>query len=319
MPRSEPPPYREPGQGSVLVTGACGRLGKLLVRTLHRKRPVETLDQRPFDERPGDVVHHPFDIRRSKTRDIFRDGHIEATVHLGTMHNPRAADSVRHKRNVVGFQKLLEYAAHYGVRKVVLLSSANVYGPSPDNPQFLREEAPLLGAQNFYAIRDLTEVDMVAQSFFWKHPEIETVILRPTNILGRVRNAPSNYLRLNSPLTLLGYDPMVQPVHERDVVQALDRALVPGKRGIYNLKGPGELPLSHALHLLGRRPRAVPSALARRAIQGLWRSRLGSFPSPEINYVRYQCMVDDSRARSELGYLPAHDMTQTLRAVLSLR
>jgi UDP-glucose 4-epimerase len=52
----------------------------------------------------------------------------------------------------------------------VVLSSANVYGPRPDNPQFLTEEAPLLGSQDFSDIRDLIEVDMLAQSFFWRNP-----------------------------------------------------------------------------------------------------------------------------------------------------
>jgi len=244
---------------------------------------------------------------------------VEAVVHLGTMHNPRATDAERHTWNVVAFQKLLEYAAQYRVPKVVLLSSANVYGPHPANPQFLTEEAPLLGAQNFSAIRDLTEVDMVTQSFFWKHPEIETVVLRPSHILGRVRNAPSNYLRLAHPVTVLGYDPMVQPVHERDVVHALELALEPGARGIYNLKGPGELPLSRALAELGRRPRAVPTSLARRAITGLWNTHLGSFPSPELDHIRFQCMVDDSRARRELGYAPKYTMRETLHAVQALR
>ena len=65
-------------------------------------------------------------------------------------------------------------------------------------------------------MRDLVEVDMYAQSFMWKHPEIETVILRPVNIVGpTVRNAPSNYLRLERPLTVMGFDPMLQVIHER--------------------------------------------------------------------------------------------------------
>jgi len=302
-----------------LITGACGRLGKLLVRRLHRERPVVSMDRRPFDDRPVDVIHHRLDLRRSKARDILRHGDIQAIVHLGVMHNPRVSEADRHTWNVVGFQKLLNYAAQYNVRKLVLLSSANVYGPHHDNPQFLKEEAPLLGAQNFSAMRDLTEVDMVAQSFFWKHPEIETVILRPCHILGLVYNAPSNYLRLTHPVTIMGFDPMVQPVHERDVVRALELALTPGARGIYNLKGPGEIPLSHALRKLGRKPRAVPVSLARRAVNGLWRSRLGRFPAPEIDYVRYLCMVDDGRAREELGYAPQHGMDATLGAVQALR
>ena len=35
----------------------------------------------------------------------------------------------------------------YNVPKLVVLSSAMLYGPSPDNAHFLGEDAPLLGAQ----------------------------------------------------------------------------------------------------------------------------------------------------------------------------
>ena len=75
---------------------------------------------------------------------------------------------------MLGLQKLLEYVRQYEVRKVVLLSSANVYGPRPDNPQFLTEEAPLLAASKFSAMRDLgsaftadaTHIFMVKASYW---------------------------------------------------------------------------------------------------------------------------------------------------------
>jgi UDP-glucose 4-epimerase len=310
----------EPGTpGAVVVTGLVGRMGLLLARKLHRERPVIGIDRRAFEGKPEDIVHHRLDLRRRKTRDIFRAGGIAAAVHLGVMHNPRESDRVKHEWNVVGFQKLLEYVAAYRVPKLVVLSSATLYGPSPDNPQFLTEEAPLLGAQEFSRIRDLVEVDMLAQGFFWKHPEVETVILRPCHILGRVRNAPSNYCRMERPLTVLGFDPMMQVIHERDVVEAISLALKPGSRGIFNLRGPGELPLSRMLRLLGRRPIAVPGPLIKGVASSLWSSRAAGFPTPEVDHLRYICMVDDTRARQQLGFKPKYDMERTLRAVYAER
>jgi UDP-glucose 4-epimerase len=287
----------------------------MLARRLHRTTRVIGIDRRPYSLWPKDVVHHQFDLRRKKTRDLFRHGGIRAVVHLGVLHDPRASDKEHHSWNVVAFQKLLEYVAEYDVPKLVVLSSANVYGPQPDNPQFLTEEAPLLGAQSFRGIRDLVEMDMLAQSFFWRHPDAETVILRPCHILGGVSNAPSNYLRLERPMTVLGYDPMVQVIHERDVVDAMIRALEPGARGIFNLRGPGELPLSRALTFLRRRPIPLPSFVAKSTVERMWRYRLTSFPSPELDHIRFLCMVDDTRAREVLGFTPKHGLRETLRAV----
>ncbi|MBX3250149.1 MAG: NAD-dependent epimerase/dehydratase family protein [Myxococcales bacterium] len=311
---------RENGEaGVVVVTGAVGRLGQLLVRVLHRDRRVVGIDRREFPNVPKDVVHHKVDIRRKKTRDVFRTDRVDAVVHLGVLHDPRASDRERHTWNVVAFQKLLELVAEFEVPKLIVLSSANVYGPQPENPQFLTEDAPLLGSQSFRSMRDLVELDMLAQSFFWKLPETETVILRPVHILGRVRNAPSNYLRLEHPVTVLGFDPMVQVIHERDVVDAIVSALRPGVRGIFNLRGPGELPLGRVFRMLGKSPRPVPAFAVKAALDRLWKLRLTSFPSPEIDYVRYVCMVDDARAREVLGFRPRYGLEETVRAVLSER
>lgn len=302
-------------RGTVLVTGACGRLGKHVVRVLHRERPVIAVDRRPFPDRPKDVRHEPIDIRRKKLRDVFRSEPIEAVVHLGIMHDPRISQAEHHSWNVAGFQKLLEYVAHFDVPKLVVLSSANTYGPQPDNAQFLTEEAPLLGGARFGEIRDLIEVDMLAQGFFWKHPGTETVVLRPVHILGSVHNAASNFLRLPTIPTLLGFDPMIQVIHQSDVVRAIGYALAPGKRGIYNIAGPDPLPLSHAIKILGRPSVPVPYSLGKVALRRLWSLRLTTFPAPELDHIRYVCMVDDARARGELGYAPEVPIVETLMSV----
>jgi len=300
--------------GPVVVTGICGRLGRELSRLLHRKRKVIGVDRRAFIDPPGDIEHHQLDIRSHKAREVFRHG-IAAVVHLGVMHDPHESSEEHHDFNVVGLQKVLEYVDVYKVPKLLLLSSANVYGPRPDNPQLIREDAPLLGAGPFSDIRDLVELDMLVNAFFWRCPSTETVILRPAHILGTVKNAPSNYLRLDVVPTLLGFDPMMQVVHQRDVLQAIDLALSPGVRGIFNIGGPEPMALSKAISLLGRRAMAVPHSLAKAAVKNLFRVRLTKFPAPELDFIRYVCMVDDTKARTELGYAPAHNLEATLRAV----
>ncbi|HYP89771.1 MAG TPA: SDR family oxidoreductase [Polyangiaceae bacterium] len=300
--------------GAVVVTGICGRLGRDLSRRLHRTRKVIGIDRRAFIDPPGDVEHHQLDIRSSRARDVFRHD-VAAVVHLGVMHDPHESSALHHDFNIMGLQKVLEYVETYKIPKLLLLSSANVYGPRPDNPQLIREDAPLLGAGRFSDIRDLVELDMLVSAFFWRSPQTETVILRPAHILGTVKNAPSNYLRLDVVPTLLGFDPMMQVVHQRDVVSAIELGLAPGVRGTFNIGGPEPLALSRAISVLGRRVVAVPHTLAKAAVKNLFRFRLTSFPAPELDFIRYVCMVDDGKARAELGYVPEHGLEATLRAV----
>jgi UDP-glucose 4-epimerase len=299
----------------VLITGIGSSVGRGLTRLLHRHRKVVGVDQHPFSDRPKDVEHFDLDLRSSKVRDLFRRAEVGAVVHLGLTREPSGPRSDDYARNVAGFQALLELVRDQRVPKLVLLSSAAVYGPRADNPQFLREEAPLLGGGKPGELGELTSVDLLAQSFFWKHASTETVILRPVHVLGPLDNAPSRYLRLQLVPTVLGYDPMIQVVHLGDVVAALERALLPGMRGIFNLAGPPPCALSEALRLLGRAQLRLPHPLARFGIERLFRWRLTEHAAPELDFLRYVCMVDDQRAREVLGYQPRHGTSASLEAV----
>ncbi|TMB11909.1 MAG: SDR family oxidoreductase [Deltaproteobacteria bacterium] len=302
---------------AVLVTGISGNLGRVLARVLHKTDRVIGVDRRPFPGAPKDLEVHNLDIRKRKVEDLFRRGDVQAMIHMAIVHDPRLSQSEHHSFNVLGTKAVLSFAAKYGVRKVVVLSSATVYGPQPGNDNFLTEESPLLGSERFPGIRDLVEVDMYAQQYMWKYPEVDTVILRPAHIVGpTVRNAPSTYLRLPRPWTLAGFDPMVQLIHEEDVAHVLALALRPGVRGVFNVCGPGELPLSAVLRELGRTPIPVPHLIARPLLDKLFQYRLAGFPSAELDHLQFLCTVDGTRAERELAFRPAYTLRETIRSVL---
>ena len=300
----------------VVVTGLSGNLGRSLIKQLHRTERIVGLDRRPFPGAPKDVELFQIDLRKKKAEDVFRIHDVKAVIHMGIMHDPRMSSEEHHSFNVVGTTRVLDAVAKYGVKKVVVLSSANVYGPSPDNSNFLSEDAPLMAASRFSGVRDLIEVDMLAHGFFWRHPDIETVILRPVHIVGpTIRNAPSNYLRLKYPWVLAGFDPMLQLVHQEDAARAMVEALRPGLKGVYNVVGPGEVPLSAVLRELGRTPIPVPHPIARALLGTLFRYRLANFPPPELDHIQFLCMVDGSRWTADVGWVPQHSMKDTIRSV----
>ncbi len=208
----------------VLVTGAAGGLGRLVCRKLHRRYRVCGVDRRPFPDRPKDIEHLRIDLRRKSAATAIKKMKPAAIVHLGVIHNPHAGEAFRF--NLEGTAQLLRVAEDIEVDKFVYLSSANLYGPSATSSGFLTEEAPLMGAGRSPEVRDLISLDMMVQSLFWKRPASETVILRPVHIVGpHLRNAPSKFFRLNRIPTILGFDPMIQLVHELDLVDAMLKAL----------------------------------------------------------------------------------------------
>jgi UDP-glucose 4-epimerase len=93
-------------------------------------------------------------------------------------------------------------------------------------------------------------------------------------------------------------------------------ALQPGARGVYNVAGPGEVPLSAILGELGRAPIPVPASLLRPAVARLFAAGLVSFPPEEVDHIQYLCVVDGTRAERELGWAPRRGLRETIRSVL---
>ena len=297
----------------VVVTGIAGTIGRLLARRLHLDHDVIGLDRRDLPRKPKDIKVFPYDIRRKRCESIFRNNRVDAIIHLNVMHDFGRAQHELHSFNVVGTQRLLEYAARYKVKKFIFLSTANVYGARPDNPQYLTEDALLLGGETFSEMRSLISADMLVTSFFWKNPAVETTILRPAHIVGTVSNGPMTYLALPRLPTVLGFDPMLQIIHENDVVDAVLLALNLGARGIYNISGPTSVPLSALLRNLGRPTIPLPYPLLRKMAQKAWQFGLAYVPPPEIDFLRFPCLVDDTRVRMELGFTPKVSINEIIR------
>lgn len=176
-----------------------------------------------------------------------------------------------------------------------------------------------MASLDFPGIRDLIEADMQATSFFWRAAgrNIETVILRPVHIMGSVRNAPSNYLRLPRIPVLMGFDPMVQAIHEDDMADAIVLSLEDGVRGVLNVAGSGEYPLSVLVRETGSPTLPIPHPMARYLLTKLWQFHLTSFPVPELAHIQYSCMVDGTRARRLMSFRPKYSLKEIIQAVLA--
>ncbi len=297
----------------IVLTGISGRLGRRVAQRLAREHEVIGIDRRPCPGLPEQVTHYQVDIRRRSAEDVFRQHEVDAVVHMGVVHNFRIPSEKLYARNVIGTETLLGYASKYGVQKLVLLSSGDVYGPSPTNSHFIVEDAPLMASQRFPEIRTLVAVDRAVQSFFWRHHDIETVIFRPAHIVGpHVRNAPSKYFRLRVIPTLMGFDPMVQLIHEDDLLRYLEESVRPGIRGVFNLAGTDPVPLSRILRVLGKATLPVPHPLFTGFLERAWKYRLTSFPAPELDHIRFNTVLDTNRSEEVFNTQPERSLYEIL-------
>ena len=98
--------------------------------------------------------------------------------------------------------------------------------------------------------------------------------------------------------------------------RALVLALRPALRGVFNVTGPGEVPISAALKELGRTPIPVPHPLVRFLVRRAFEARLSGFPPEEVDHIQYLCVVDGSRFAREAGWAPAFSLRETIRSVV---
>ena len=219
---------------NILITGILGNLGSKLAERISSSHSIIGLDRRAT-KIDNKYLTYSFDIRQKRVEKLFSENKIDTIIHLNIMHDLRKTQEEHYSFNVMGTDKLLKLAKKHGVKKFILLSSANVYGPRSENPQFINEDHPLLGASGFDAIDDLVEMDMTTSNYFWKAPEMDIVILRPCHIIGNLKNAPTRYLKLKSPITLLGFNPMIQVIHEEDLLSAIELCIENQIKGIFNI------------------------------------------------------------------------------------
>lgn len=311
-----------PAPGKIVISGVAGSIGRLLARRLILENRVIGIDLRPYPGKPRKVELHNLDIRKRKVEDIFRKEKISMVIHHPISSMPGMSDGNRIDFNISVTDRLFSLCAKYKVPKLIVLSSATVYGPNPRNPNFLTEDAPLKAGWRFAGIRDLIEIDMMASNFLWQHREVKTIILRPVFIIGNtVRNNFANFLRLRPIPLLMGFDPMIQVIQEDDVVEAILRAMEVDTVGIFNIEGPGAVPISVIARELGARVTKIPPWFAAPFLRMLRRyiflmkGRHIKISVAEVDYIKYLCNVDGRKAREILDFKPEYGLRDTITSM----
>ena len=110
-------------------------------------------------------------------------------MHLAVDTEIDGHDGARSELNVRGTQTVLTAAAASGVRRVVLCTSAMVYGASADNEVPLDEDAPLRAVPDGSLVCDLLEIERLARQAPRSHPGLKVTVVRPAAVVGPARTA----------------------------------------------------------------------------------------------------------------------------------
>jgi UDP-glucose 4-epimerase len=301
----------------VLVTGVAGYWGGRVAMRLAAEPGCQVIgldaDVPPATVQGLDTIRA--DVRNPALAELLRAEAVDAVCHLA-FEERLLPDEQSFNRNAIGATKLLTACADAGVRKVVLRSSTAVYGARPGNPSFLAEGHAQRGSRRYGSTRDMIEIEVFCSGFHHQVPQMKITILRLANVVGRTVDTPmTRFLRTAWAPTLLGFDPMMQLIHEDDAVEALAHAVIHDRPGAFNVAAHDLLPLSKLRALAGKPYFPAFHPLAYWGAKRMAKSnpQLAQWLPMDPDMLRYPCVGDLSKMDRELGFAPKYTAEETAR------
>lgn len=299
-----------------LVTGGAGFIGSHLVEALiqagHHVRVLDDLSTGKSEHLDRVRHHERFKLINADVRDLDsvmasvkdQDGvfHLAALVSVPqSLAEPLKSFEI----NVGGTLNILEAARLTGVRRVVLASSAAVYG---DAASPAREDETPISPLAPYAL-DKSSAEQYCNLYSTLYG-LETLALRFFNVYGPRQDPASPYsgvisifierLRRRVGVTVFGDGEQTRDfVHVSDVVDANIAAMTVAHKGfvVCNVATGRAVSINHLLETLSGQVSRQP--------------QIEHVPV-RAGDIRHSC-ADISRARSLFGYMPRYDLDAGLR------
>lgn len=302
----------------VLVTGVSQYLGARVAARLAAdeaiKRVIGVDTAPPVGELADRVEFVRADIRNPLIAKVIAGADVDTVLHLSIASSTTTSRLVAKEMNVIGTMQLLAACQKAEcVRRLVVKSTTAVYGSGPRDPAAFTEDADPPSPPRSGFAKDSAEIEGYVRGFARRRPDVGVAVLRFTNIVGPTISTPlTRYLSLPVVPTVLGFDPLVQLLHEEDALAVLLRATAGEFTGAVNIAGAGVLALSQVIRRSGRVALPVPAPAAGvvgRIMRQVGRIDLSPDPTRFVNFGR---VADTTRMRTEFGYEPRFTTAEAL-------
>ncbi len=305
----------------VAVTGAASGIGHALTSRLASSRHVRKVVA--IDAQRGDIAGVTW--RVADVRDPALAGRlagVDIVVHADFDLTPGSDARQRRAFNVRGAQTVLTSAAAGRVGRVVLVTSAMVYGARPDNQVPLPEKAPLAADVDSSVAGDLLEVEQLARRSPRANPGLAVTVVRPAALVGpdpyAVDTLVTRHFEAPRLLTVKGCAPRWQFCHLDDLTSALELAVGGGIDGDFAVGCDGWLEQDDVERISGLKRVELPARLTFGAMQRLHQVGVTPAPAMDLRYVVYPWVVDCAALR-EAGWRPGVGNEAALRVLLDQR
>jgi UDP-glucose 4-epimerase len=307
---------------SIAITGASGYIGTRLISHftgIDGVRQITGIDIKPPVVKSKKLKFYRRDVREP-FGDIFVENEIDTAIHLAFVLKPTRDRAATSKIDVGGMVNFIAACRQAGVRHVLYLSSHTIYGAHPDNAIPLTEDSPLRPLPGFQYSWDKAQAERVLRDFGQSQPDIVVTILRCCPIIGPNAAGSVPVLMFQPPVMLgiSGFDPLLQFLHEDDLVRLFETFMVRKKAGIFNAAGDGDLRYSQAAKLAGKKLLSLPDGLIKTLMRSTWALRLQSqSPASGLEFIKYPPVINTGRLVKETGFKFQYSSGEALSSFLA--
>jgi nucleoside-diphosphate-sugar epimerase len=302
----------------VAVTGAAGGIGSALTVRLAASPNVKRVIA--IDGQRGDIAGVTW--RVADVRDPALAGRlagVDVVVHADLDLAPDSDARTRRAFNVRGAQTVLTAAAAGRVGRVVLLTSAMVYGARPDNAVPLPEDAPLAAEADSSVAGDLLEIEHLARRSPRANPGVAVTVVRPAALVGEsVDTLVTRHFEAPRLLTVKGCAPRWQFCHLDDLTSAVEFSVSGGIDGQFAVGCDDWLEQDAVEQISGLKSIEMPARLTFGTAQRLHRLGVTPAPAVDLRYVVYPWVADCAALRAA-GWRPRYGNAEVLRVLLDQR
>ncbi len=309
----------------IVVVGATGNVGTSVLAALARDANVRDI--------VGVARRAPKHLRLPKTELVRADvGHdplepivrgADVVMHLAWQLQPSHRPDLLETTNVIGSERVFEACARAGVPALIYASSVAAYtGGSKE--RLVDESWTRMGVPSSLYGRQKARVEELLDELERAHPSMRVVRMRPALIFKREAASDIRRLFLGPLVPRLAFDRRAvrfvpdhprlrfQAVHSLDVGEAFRLAATRDVRGAFNLAADPILDARTLAELFGAKRVPVTPGFLRGAVGLAWRSHLIAAGPGWIDLAFGVPLLESTRARTELGWVPARRADEAL-------
>jgi UDP-glucose 4-epimerase len=304
----------------ILITGAAGDIGSRLVKIFNKRSDVDlfTTALEPLNNE-SNGTHGIFDVRNDDFFQWAEEIKPEVIIHLASIIQLPESMTTEdaHDIDVKATVRLLELSVKIGVKKFVVTSSGAAYGYWKDNADWLTEDMPVRGNDDYFYSSHKRQVEEVMARYRQQHPELKQVVLRPGTVLGpNFQNPITNMFSKNIISGIAGSDSPFVIIWVDDLVEYLIESALTDIEGVYNVAGDGTLSLKNIAKRLNKFYLPIPPNFLRFMLSILKPLGLSQYGPEQVKFIEFRPVLSNAKIKAAFEHQPSKSTEQAFEAFL---